>query len=115
MTGVNPVAPAGLTAAQPAGARGDQTLNQASFLRLMTAQVKSQDPFKPLDQAQMVAQLAQFSQVAGIGEMNQKLAGLSAMTERLDTIAETLAAHTALLARLTAPAAPTSALSTPGE
>jgi flagellar basal-body rod modification protein FlgD len=49
------------------------SLGQADFLQLMTAQVTAQDPFKPLDQTQMVAQLAQFSQVAGTAEMNASL------------------------------------------
>lgn len=48
-------------------------LDQAAFLRLMTAQLKMQDPFKPLDNNQMVGQMAQFSTVAGIGEMNSAL------------------------------------------
>ncbi|QTD56494.1 flagellar hook assembly protein FlgD [Parasphingorhabdus cellanae] len=48
-------------------------LDQAAFLRLMTAQLKMQDPFKPLDSNDMVAQMAQFSTVAGIEEMNGSL------------------------------------------
>ena len=51
-------------------------LGQADFLRLMTAQVASQDPFKPLDQTAMLGQLAQFSQVAGTAEMNVALTDL---------------------------------------
>lgn len=52
-------------------------LDQAAFLRLMTAQLKMQDPFKPLDNNQMVGQMAQFSTVAGIEEMNGTLRNLS--------------------------------------
>jgi flagellar basal-body rod modification protein FlgD len=50
-----------------------QTLGQADFLRLMTAQLKNQDPFSPVDNTQMVAQMAQFSSVAGISQMNTTL------------------------------------------
>ena len=53
------------------------TLGQADFLKLMTAQLKNQDPFAPVDNTQMVAQMAQFSSVAGISEMNQTLSGIS--------------------------------------
>ncbi|GAA0469384.1 hypothetical protein GCM10009096_07890 [Parasphingorhabdus litoris] len=53
------------------------SLNQADFLRLMTAQLKMQDPFKPLDSNDMVAQMAQFSTVAGIEEMNGSLRKLN--------------------------------------
>ncbi len=70
---------AGLAAAQPANAKGDSTLDQDSFLRLMTTQLKFQDPFDPLDNQAMVAQLAQFSSVAGISEMNQSLTDIAAM------------------------------------
>lgn len=70
---------AGLAAAQPANATGDSTLDQDSFLRLMTTQLKFQDPFDPLDNQAMVAQLAQFSSVAGISEMNQSLTDIASM------------------------------------
>lgn len=54
-----------------------QTLGQADFLRLMTAQLKNQDPFSPVDNTQMVAQMAQFSSVAGISEMNSTLKSIA--------------------------------------
>lgn len=63
-----------------ASSMGSQTLGQADFLRLMTTQMTSQDPFKPMDSTQMVAQMAQFSQVAGIAEMNQSLKAIAART-----------------------------------
>jgi flagellar basal-body rod modification protein FlgD len=49
------------------------SLDQSSFLKLMTTQLKTQDPFSPVDNTQMVAQMAQFSSVAGISEMNTSL------------------------------------------
>ena len=67
--GVTGIGTASAIGASPATGNGSQ-LDQAAFLRLMTAQVAAQDPFKPLDQSQMLAQLAQFSQVAGTAEMN---------------------------------------------
>lgn len=54
-------------------ARTNQTLDQAAFLRLMTAQLSFQDPTAPVDNQAMVAQLAQFSSVAGISESNSAL------------------------------------------
>ncbi|MGR6330584.1 flagellar hook assembly protein FlgD [Sphingomonas sp. XXL09] len=53
------------------------TLDQSDFLALMTAQLKNQDPFNPVDNTQMVAQMAQFSSVAGISQMNTTLTGLA--------------------------------------
>jgi len=48
-------------------------LDQTSFLKLLTTQMTTQDPFDPIDNTQMVAQMAQFSSVAGISEMNVSL------------------------------------------
>ena len=42
------------------------------------AQLQNQDPMKPMDDTQMIAQMAQFSQVAGIAEMNRSLATIAA-------------------------------------
>ena len=53
------------------------TLNQNDFLKLMTAQMQNQDPFNPVDNTQMVAQMAQFSSLAGISEMNTTMKSIS--------------------------------------
>jgi len=58
-----------------------EVLGQDAFLKLMTAQLKNQDPFKPVENEAMVAQMAQFSSVAGISEMSQTL---KAIADRLD-------------------------------
>jgi flagellar basal-body rod modification protein FlgD len=65
-------------AATPAAAKSNGTMDQNSFLKLMTTQLKTQDPFDPVDNTQMVAQMAQFSSVAGIAEMNASLKQISA-------------------------------------
>lgn len=54
-----------------------ESMDQSDFLRLMTAQLKNQDPFEPVDNSQMVAQMAQFSSLAGISEMNTTLKAIS--------------------------------------
>ncbi|WP_320452994.1 flagellar hook assembly protein FlgD [Sphingomonas sp. CFBP8993] len=59
-------------------AKKSNTLDQSSFLKLLTAQMQNQDPFSPMDNTQMVAQMAQFSSVAGISEMNTTLAAMAA-------------------------------------
>jgi flagellar basal-body rod modification protein FlgD len=58
-------------------AAASQTLGQGDFLKLMTAQMKNQDPFEPVDNTQMVAQMAQFSQLAGISEMSSTMKGIA--------------------------------------
>ena len=76
-----------------------KTMGQTDFLRLMTTQLKEQDPFNPVDNQAMVAQMAQFSSVAGISEMNVSLKG----------IADQIAAQTALLADIRTATGPTTA------
>ncbi len=73
--GIRTTASANAVTASPASS---QTLNQADFLTLMTAQLKNQDPFNPTDNTQMIAQMAQFSSVAGISQMNATLTGIAA-------------------------------------
>ena len=63
-------------AVQPASA-ANQTLGQADFLKLMTAQMQNQDPFNPTDNTQMVAQMAQFSSLAGISDMSTTLKAIA--------------------------------------
>ena len=52
-------------------------LNQEDFLTLMITQLKNQDPMKPLDPSQYVGQLAQFSQVSGLAQMNKQVTALT--------------------------------------
>jgi len=52
-------------------------IGQNEFLELMLAQLKNQDPFQPLENGEFVAQMAQFSTVSGIEEMNASLKGMT--------------------------------------
>jgi len=49
------------------------TLGQNDFLKLMTTQLQNQDPFAPMDNGDFIAQMAQFSTVTGISEVNASL------------------------------------------
>ncbi|MES2441660.1 MAG: flagellar hook assembly protein FlgD [Pseudomonadota bacterium] len=68
----------GASTANTATADTSQQMDQGDFLTLMTAQLKNQDPFDPVDNSQMVAQMAQFSSLAGISEMNTTLKAMAA-------------------------------------
>jgi flagellar basal-body rod modification protein FlgD len=63
--------------ASNAALRKKTELGQEDFLTLMITQLKNQDPMKPLDPSQYVGQLAQFSQVSGLAEMNKQITALS--------------------------------------
>ena len=65
------------TTAAAANTSSSAQMSQADFLKLMTAQLNYQDPFNPVDNTQMVAQMAQFSSLAGISQMNTTLQSIS--------------------------------------
>jgi len=46
---------------------------QDRFLKLLTTQLRNQDPLNPLDNAQMTSQLAQINTISGIEKMNATL------------------------------------------
>ena len=73
----------------PATGRDYSSLGQADFLRLLTVQVQQQDPFDPVDNKEMLAQMAQFSSLAGINDVN---ATLQQISEKLDVLAAANAA-----------------------
>jgi flagellar basal-body rod modification protein FlgD len=50
---------------------------QNTFLQLLVAQLKNQDPTNPMDSSQMTSQLAQISTVQGISQLNTSLSSLS--------------------------------------
>ena len=52
-------------------------LGQKDFLKLMTTQLQNQDPFAPMENAEFIGQMAQFSTVTGIAEMGEALKSIS--------------------------------------
>lgn len=84
-------------------------LGQGDFLKLLTVQMQQQDPFEPVDNKEMLAQMAQFSALAGGATTNEELANIAS---KLDALIEAQkAAQTAAeaaIAKVTAgDAAPT--------
>lgn len=65
----------GLNAPAAKSTKKKDALDQADFLRLMTTQLQHQDPLKPMDNSQMVAQMAQLSTVQGISDLNKSVTG----------------------------------------
>jgi flagellar basal-body rod modification protein FlgD len=56
--------------------KSNQTIDQTGFLKLLTTQLQTQDPTDPTDDNTMVQQMATFSEVAGVTEMNDSLKSL---------------------------------------
>ena len=60
-----------------AAASGMSELDQSDFIQLLIAQVENQDPTKPLEPSQFMNQLAQFSTVNGIKDLNSSFNALA--------------------------------------
>jgi|TARA_B110000261_G_scaffold27807_1_gene31108 flagellar basal-body rod modification protein FlgD len=65
----------GINSAKEKGAPKEikDQLGQSDFLKLMTTQLQNQDPFAPVDNADFIAQMAQFSTVTGITSMDETM------------------------------------------
>jgi flagellar basal-body rod modification protein FlgD len=61
------------SAAQTAAASVDGLANESTFLQLLVAQIKNQDPLQPTDGVQFLSQLAQFSQLEQLIGIRQEL------------------------------------------
>ena len=67
-------APLTPTAPKPNDATGDAKLGKEEFLQLLVAQLKNQDPLNPSDPQEFAAQLAQFSSLEQLINVNETLA-----------------------------------------
>jgi len=56
---------------------GKTTLGQDAFMKLLVTQMKNQNPLNPQDNTAFVAQLAQFSSLEGIQNLNTTVNGLA--------------------------------------
>jgi len=65
-----------VTGAESGADEKTATLNYESFLKLLVAQMKNQDPTEPMDATQQMAQLATFSQVEQTIKTNKNLESL---------------------------------------
>jgi len=76
----------------------NESLGQAEFMRLMTEQLKHQDPLKPLSNSEFIGQLAQFSTVQGISDLNTTVTGFTnALTGDQVLKGASLVGHSVLL------------------
>jgi flagellar basal-body rod modification protein FlgD len=80
---VSGISNTGQTADQAAAL--DKTLGKDEFLRLLTAQLRAQDPLNPMDSAGFTAQLAQFSSLEQLTNINTQLTGVLASQNSLQS------------------------------
>ena len=57
----------------PIKGKENDVVNQAEFMKLLIAQLQNQDPLNPMDSANFSAQLAQFSSLEQLTQINGKL------------------------------------------
>jgi flagellar basal-body rod modification protein FlgD len=67
----------GLTHGSNEEKKSANELAQEDFLKLMVTQLKHQDPFKPMENGEFLSQIAQFSSVSGIDQLNKSFSDLA--------------------------------------
>lgn len=76
--GVDAATATAATQAQTAGAYSSNTLDQDAFLTLFTTQLQYQDPMNPMESYEMASQLAQFSTVQELSNLNDQMGEVQA-------------------------------------
>src|SRR5690349_16733305 len=100
MTSTDPISSLASQTIASSAAKSPDRLDQKSFLQLMIAQFKNQDPTKPQDPSQFLGQLAQFSTVSGIQDMQASLGTLSDSLRSTNVLnGATLVGHSVLAPR----------------
>jgi flagellar basal-body rod modification protein FlgD len=71
-----------------ADSKTDQLANKETFLQLLVAQIKNQDPMNPSDGVQFLTQLAQFTQLEQSLAMRTDLSAIRSDLEKTGTSAD---------------------------
>jgi flagellar basal-body rod modification protein FlgD len=94
---ISQIQSAGATAQQTAAKTDPTSLGKDDFLKLLTAQLQQQDPTQPMDNTAFVAQLAQFSSLEQMNNVNDSLTKmLASQSTSLQTTAAGMVGKTAV-------------------
>ena len=93
-----PVGTTGTSPSTSSAAKGKELGDKDTFLKLLVAQLKYQDPSNPADSTQFLAQTAQFTQVEKLGDIadllkSQRLTGVSSLVGHNVTYMDENGAH----------------------
>ena len=75
------------------GRTASQQLGKDDFLKLLITQLSNQDPTNPMEDTQFIAQMAQFSSLEQMTNMNQEFAKMNSMlvsSQAVNTIGKTV-------------------------
>lgn len=89
----------GISAGDPiygAQTESKDALGRDSFMALLVSQLKNQDPLAPTSNDEMLAQLAQFSSLEQLEELNDNLVGL-AVLQQSNALMDQLTSSSALI------------------
>jgi len=73
--GINPVS-GGSIGAEKAGGTISKELGKDAFLQLLVAELKNQDPLRPMEDREFIAQLAQLRSLEQLQELSSRIEGL---------------------------------------
>ena len=94
---INTASPTTAATSTAAATDNDAGAMQDRFLKLLVAQVNSQDPMNPMDNAQMTSQMAQINTVNGIQQLNKTLTNMASQFTAMQVLQGTsLVGHNVL-------------------
>jgi flagellar basal-body rod modification protein FlgD len=98
LTGSGSTAASNSATASAADAAANTAINEQDFLKLMTTQLQDQDPMQPTTNAEFFSQMAQFSTVSGINQLNASFSSLSSQLQASQSMqAASLVGHYVLI------------------
>jgi len=71
--------------ASPKATQNDALANKDTFLQLLVAQIRNQDPLQPSDGIQFVSQLAQFSSLEQTMQLRQDVESIQQILQSRET------------------------------
>lgn len=89
ISGINQAATASATTAKSTTAAKEEVMGKEDFLSLLVAQLQNQDPLNPDDPTEFTAQLAQFSSLEQLSNLNDSMDNLvtsNANSDKLTTL-----------------------------